>query len=347
MKEKVSEKIKSVQQFVKTYNKQSRLVFAALVIIITILVLAKCCAKEDFSKIAGNTYNDGIAASKGKWIYHIEVDNNHSVGINKTKANGKKTVKVSEGYYKYINVVGNYIYCLEIDENNSQKDLIRMKTNGKKKEILARDIDENQITVTDKWIYYHKNDSLYRAKLDGTDREKVSNQNITYYQISGNKIYYIYKKDSSAYIAKMNLNGEKSERIAKADATEEYEALYVKGGKVYYIVSKANENYEYEHYLYKMNKKGGGVSKICMIDTNIKDIIMTEDRIYYTITEDYETYQIKAIKYNGTKKETIKKSKYIAGINVVDNWIIYLGINEDSEGQMNMIKLNGKEEKCL
>ena len=53
----------------------------------------------------------------------------------------------------------------------------------------------------------------------------------------------------------MKLDGEKSERISKAEEDRKYEAVYVKGGKIYFIVAKQNENYDYTYYLYKMNKK--------------------------------------------------------------------------------------------
>lgn len=342
MKEKV---IKVVKKFVKTHNKLCRIIGAILVIVITAFVLTKCLKKEKISEFAGNAYNNGTAFQKGKWIYYIATNDNKMVGINKT--NGKKTVKISEEKFEYINIVDNYIYCLKIEEESQKYNLIRMNLNGKNEEILAADIEENQIMVTDKWIFYHKSNFLYRANLDGTNREKISEQDIKYYQIIGNKIYYIYKKDSLSYIAKMDLNGEKEEKIAKAELAEEYEALYVNNGKIYYITSKLKDNKEYEYYLYKMNTTGGKITKICFIDTNIQDIVMKHEGIYYTTTEDYTTYQIKFINYKGSKRETIQTSSSIVMINVVDDWIVYFEIDEGDNLQGKMLKINGKEEKSL
>lgn len=342
MKEKI---IKTLKQFIDKYNKLFRIMCVALVIIITALVLAKSFKSESLGIVAGNTYNNGIAFQKGKWTYYIATDDNENVGINKT--NSKKTVKVSEGNFQYINIIDNYIYCIKMEEKSQEYNLVRMKLNGKSEETLARDIEKNQIMATDKWIFYHKNNSLYRTKLDGTDREKISGQDIKYYQIIKNQIYYIYKKDSSAYIAKMNLNGEKVEEIAKAELAEEYEALYVRGGKIYYITSKLNDNNDYEYFLYKMNTTGSKTTKICLIDTNIKDVVMKENDIYYTTTENYTAYQIKSINYNGNKRKTIKTSNIVVTINVVEDMIVYLEIDEDEELHIRMLKTNGKEGRNL
>ena len=57
-----------------------------------------------------------------------------------------------------------------------------MKTNGKKKEVLAQDVDASQVIAMEKWVYYFKNSNLYRVRTNGTDREKISDRKISYYQ---------------------------------------------------------------------------------------------------------------------------------------------------------------------
>ena len=44
--------------------------------------------------------------------------------------NGKKTEKVADGYMYNLNIVDNYIYCLEYNEDEERNDLIKIKTNG-------------------------------------------------------------------------------------------------------------------------------------------------------------------------------------------------------------------------
>lgn len=346
MKEKVMNFLKLAKQFILTNKSLVMKMIAVIIVIIAIIVIASSLNGTKVGNAASNSHNLGLAVQDGSWIYYVAVDDDEPVGIYKVKNNGKKTEKVADGYMYNLNIVDNYIYCLEYNEDEERNDLIKIKTNGKNKETLARDIDENQIMVSGKWVYYYKDDNLYRVKTSGTDREKISEREIEYYDIDGSWIYYIYENDNSQYIAKMKLDGEDATRIAKADE-EEYETLYIRGGNIYYIASEENDSYDRDYYLYKMNKKGNNTEQICKIDTNIQYINMQEDLIYYTITEDYSDSTIKCIKYNGTDKTTIKKTEYAMDINVVEDWVIFLGIDEDYNNSMKMISIDGEDEKDL
>ena len=346
MKENIAKILNSIKQIISANQALCKKVLAVIIIIITILVIASCFRGTKYGNSSGNSSNVGLAVQEGKWIYYVEVDDDEPVGICRTKLNGKKTEKITDGYMYCLNIIDDYIYCLEYDEDDEKNNLIKIKTNGKNKEILARDIDEGQIVAVEDWVYYYKNDKLYRVKLNGTDREEVSDKEITYYQIEGKWIYYIYEKEGSQYIAKMELDGEDTKRIAKTDSSE-YEALLVKGGKIYYIMAEMNEEYDTDYSLYKMNKNGKKAEKICNLDTNIASINMQEDRIYYTVTEDYDSYMIKSIKYNGTDKTQIKKSGMAININLVEDWIFFIGENEDNNFIMKMITTEGEKEKNI
>ena len=132
-----------------------------------------------------------------------------------------------------------------------------------------------------------------------------------------------------------------------AEDDENYNALYVKGSKIYYIISKFDDNYDYQYYLCSVNKKGLNQKNICKLDENIDYINMQEDAIYYTITEDYDSYLIKTIKYNGTDKEVIKKVSDLSNINITKDWVVFLGENDEYDTIMKMIELDGNEEKEL
>lgn len=246
-----------------------------------------------------------------------------------------------------LNVIDNYIYCIEKDEKKGQNNLIKMKTNGKKKEVLAQDVDASQIVAIEKWVYYFKNSNLYRVRTNGTDREKFSDRKISYYQIVDSKIYYIYSIEGSQYIATMKLNGKKATRISKIDTGMQCQALYVKGTSVYYLITGTEDNIDKEMYLYKMNKKGEKISKVCKIDSNVKEVNMQEDEIYYTTMNDYENFTIKAIKYNGTDKKVIKKIKACDNLNITKKWVVVNTINEDYDTIVQIISKDGKKEKNI
>ena len=151
----------------------------------------------------------------------------------------------------------------------------------------------------------------------------------------------------TTYIATMKLNGKKATRISKIDTGMQCQALYVKGKNIYYLVTGTEDNVDKEMYLYKMNKKGEKITKICKIDSNLKEINMQEDAIYYTVMNDYENYTVKSIKYNGTNKTTIKKAKALDNLNVVKKWIAVNTINEDYDTIIQIISKDGQKEKNL
>lgn len=322
-------------------------IVVGLIIIALIIFVASFFRTTQYGNSNGNNNNLGFAVQKDNRIYYIEIDDNEVVGISRVKDNGKKIEKVIEGNVYGLNIMDNYIYCTEYNDDEAEHNLIRVKTNGKNKEILVRNIDRKSAMVVDNWVYYFKNNNLYRVKINGTDKEKVSDKDILYYHIEGKWIYYIYEVDNTQYIAKMKLNGNNNTRIAKAEENQEYEALYVKGGKVYYILSQANEHYDYMYYLYRMNKNGTKAKQICKLDTNIQHINMQKDKIYYTVTENYDDYLVKSIKYNGTDKNTITKAKTTLDINITKDWILLLGQNDDEDLVVKMIRTDGKKEKEL
>ena len=347
MNEKITKILNKMKQITVTNKSISLKILSALIVIIAIIVIVSCFNKTKYGNSTGNNNNLGLAVQDGKWIYYVDIDDNEPVGICKVKNNGKKTEKIVEGTMYELNILDGYIYCIEYDEDNDQFNLIKIKTNGKNKETLARDIDEDTITVTEKWVYYYKNSNLYRVTLDGTDRSKITDKKVSYYCIDGSWIYYIYEKEGNQYIAKMKLNGEKNIKLAKADELNHYETLYIKSGKIYFILTKTEKNYNQTYYLGRMNKNGKNMEQIFKIDTNVQHINMQKNGIYYTVTENYDEYAIKYIKYNGTNKTTIKKSTKAMNINIIDDWILYLGNDEDDNMKLKMIKIDGKKEKDL
>lgn len=319
---------------------------AVCIVIVTVLVIASCLKKTD-NNIYANNFNSSIATKSGKWIYYIDVNDGQTVGISRIKTNGKHKEKIADGIVSELNIVGNEIFGIEYDERNLQYNLIKMKTNGKNKEVLVSDIDEKEIFTVKKWVYYFKDETMYRVKTNGSNVENITDKNVLCCQNVGNSLYYIYKNDNAEYIAKMNLNGEKNERIAKAEDEEHFQALYVKGGKIYFIISKQNENYDYEYYLYKMNKNGEKKQKICNLDNGVQFINMQDDKIYYSITENYSEYTLKSIRYDGTSHKTITKDTLITNVNVIDEWIFFSGMNGEYDKTLKMINVNGEKKKEL
>lgn len=331
-----------VINFIKEHRKIALRILAVLIVIITILVIKSALKKDKIGNSAGNLMNNnGISVQDGKWIYYIEFDDGEPAGIYKVKNSGTKTKKIKSGYFEYLNVIDKYIYCLEKDEDKEQYNLVKMKTNGNNKEILAKNIDYAPVTATEGRAYYFKDKNLYSIKDNGSDRQKVSDKNISYYEISGNTMYYIYENDGKSYIAKMKLNGKNNNvRIGKLDDAE-YVALHVKGNKIYYIVYEEEKSYK----LYRMNKNGEKEERIYSFSENIDYINMQDDAIYYVVNDG--GYKISTINYKAGNKGTIKKFDNEVKFTISNKWVFYATENKDNEIVIERITTNGEKEQSL
>ena len=302
-----------VLEFIQTHKPLVLKILAAMIVIITILVISSVFKKDEIGNTSGNlNFNYGIVAEDGKWTYYMEFDDNEPSGIYRVKTNGEKTQKILGGYYEYVNVVDNYIYCLEKDEDDNQYNLVKIKTNG----------------------------NLYSIKTNGSDKNKISDKNIQYYEICNNLIYYIYENDGNSYIARMKLDGDKNTRIGKLE-DDEYIALHVKGSKVYYIVLEGGSQYK----LYKMNKNGEKEERIYTFSEDIENINMQDDAIYYTVKDG--EYKICTINYKAANKGVIKKVSNLDAIGISGKWVFYVYENEDNEIVIERIKINGEQQQSL
>lgn len=340
--EKITQIKDFIIKFVNEHKKITLRILAVLIVLITIIVIRSTFKKEKIGNSAGNLMqNNGISVADGKWIYYVEFDEGEPSGIYKVKNKGSKTKKIKSGYFEYINVIDKYIYCLEKDEDKNQYNLVRMKTNGKKKETIARNIDYAPITATKDRIYYFKDNNLYGIKSNGSDRQKISDKNISYYEISGNTMYYIYENEGTSYIAKMKLNGKNNNiRIGKLDDSE-YVSLHIKGNKIYYIVHEDEKNYK----LYKMNKNGEKEERIYTFSEKIECINMQDDAIYYVVNDG--GYKISTIDYKAGNKGTIKKLDNEVKFTISNKWIFYATENKDNEIIIERITTKGEKEQSL
>lgn len=331
-----------VNNFIKEHRKITMRALVALIVIITILVITSALKKDKIGNSAGNLINNnGISATEGKWIYYVEFDDGEPSGIYKVRNSGNKTKKVKSGYFEYLNIIDKYIYCLEKDEDKNQYNLVKMKTNGSKKETLAKNIDYAPVTATAGRIYYFKDKNLYSMKDNGSDRQKISDKNISYYEICGNMMYYIYENDGKSYIAKMKLNGKNNNvRIGKLDDSE-YVALHVKGNKIYYIVHEEEKTYK----LYRMNKNGEKEERIYSFSEEIDYINMQDDAIYYVVKDG--GYKISTINYKAGNKGTIKKFDSEVKFNISNKWVFYVTENKDNEIIIERITIKGEKEQSL
>lgn len=345
MKEKILNLKNKILSILKAHKKLV-IIIAILILVIIILGVLIASNKDKRGNTTGNLNNLGFSVSSGNQIFYLGFKENRTDGIYKANANGNNIKKVSDDYGLYLNKSGNYLYYLEASkEDNNIFNIVKMKTNGKDKEILVENVDTSKITLSDNWIYYFKNYQLYRVKTNNKNKEQITNKSMLNYEVVGDWIYYSYINDGKYVIAKMRTSGEDITKIDD-DASE---VFFVSKNMIYYIY-KNNNSDTTTYELYKIKANGKNKEKMADIsgDVEIDSLNFDGSKLYYSKTNEDGVLSIYSIKING-KDETkiIDIDGYSTMINVNKGKIYYTDLNDNGESDMFVIKTNGKDKKSL
>ena len=168
----------------------------------------------------------------GDWIYHtrtyahIDVPAGrpswYSGGIYRMQLDGTRLERVSDDNALFVNVVDGWIYYANL---NSIQNLYRIRTSGRDRERLSDSI-VGSLNVVGEWAYYSlatqvypsvaignellPDGGLYKIRLDGTERTRISDVNTQRFVVDNNWIYYI---DSNWYFYRMRTDGTDVTRI--------------------------------------------------------------------------------------------------------------------------------------
>lgn len=337
MKERIINLKNKAIPFIKMH-KIPLIIMAIIILAIIIIGIISLMFKTKIGNLSGNLNNRGFSVRKGGYVYYLGFTESKTDGIYRVKVNGKNKKKISDDYGLYLNVSGNYLYYLEASNDNyTSYNIVKMKTNGKDKEVIVEGVDTSKITVINNWIYYFKNYQLYRVKTNGKNKEQISNKSMENYEIVGNFIYYSYMNDGKYVIAKMKTNGEGVTRID----TDASKTFFVNNNDIYYIRQNADSSL-YE--LYKVKINGEAKEKIADIsgDIRLDSINFDGKKLYYTKTNEDGTLSIYSIRTNGKDETKIVDTKgYSTMINVNKNYIYYTDKNDNGDSDMFIVKANG------
>ncbi|WP_025025910.1 stalk domain-containing protein [Caldalkalibacillus mannanilyticus] len=237
--------------------------------------------------------------------------------------------------------------------------LYRVDKIANTKEVIVNDM-MTTFKVQGDWVYYMYIDGyeghtfamqvgqMYRVKIDGTGREKLSgNDLITSFDISKNHIFYgvagSIKQDGTQMInpgkmIKMNLDGSNKTTISE----DSIKSIIIHGDTVYYINSTDNDR------IYKMDSNGKNKKKLTdgmvFYDTlwSIKDGWI----IFYAgdLEANYSSYMMKL---DGSGEFNLKGTANFNGhafvVKITTEWIYYSAYDNSSEVYvLYKIKTNGQ-----
>lgn len=343
----VSEKFKALEPEKKKLITIISIIVIILIIVTIITSIIFAVGTNNAGKVIGNINNGSFAVKNGgkviltntainsgndleKGIYEIDLNNNDETTLITQDEYVKSLIKYRGNIY--------YVAANQADNGNYIKQIIKMKPNGKNKQVLVDNIETTSIgnstmNISDGWVYYLNAEyKLEKVKTNGEKRQQIADEEIETFQISGNNIYYLTRDNE---FKKMKKDGSQIEEIEKGIGN-----FQVVNNDVYYI-SRSN------YYLMKLDLKTKEETEI--VNKKVKTFNIYKKTIYYA-TNETEDRAIYSTNLNGKKHKKIvdllSANNFIC---IVGNWIYYTDKIEDSiyNDAVYRIKTNGKDKEMI
>ena len=321
-------------KYAKIKKKITLIIIIISIIFIGFIVLLSKYRKPQNS--IGNLKNDGFIIKKKNTVYCQGYVDGEIDGL--YKINGKNKEKLSSDMPYYININGKYIFYF----NALNSSIVRLNTNGKDRKEIIENVDKKEILVKDNSIYYFKNSYLYKADLNGENRNRICNNSIENYQIVGDTLYFSFREYGKYVIAKTKIEGGSVDRISEDCGM----AFYIKNNIIYYIHEENDiENFETTFSLCQMKKDGKNKKTIKRISgvIDLETVNFVDSNIYFVKDDEAGTKAIYRIGINGkNEKKIVDISSNNTKVIVYNNWVYYLDKNANDETEIFKIKINGK-----
>lgn len=271
----------------------------------------------------GNTLNDGYFA---EWRDGVVIFANPGDDFKLYRYNaGGSVKKISEDVVYYLNVVGDWIYYSNVQEEGK---LYRIRPDGTERTLLCKD-DCCWTNALDGWLYFNGDSAnLCKVSLDGKTYQKLTEDKVTWVNVAEDGFAYVVLSRENERICRFKLDG--SGKTILADDVVRF--LNYNDGWLYYI-NKSDSN-----TIYKISADGSGRQKLTQSGTEFINI--SDGWIYYNNTaQNGALYKMKT-DGSGNAKVTGDKAYYI---NIASGWIFY--INESDRGLLYQIKPDGTGRK--
>ena len=384
---KIREKITNsaiYQKICKIDKKIKKCICGCLILIVVFLIIILLPKYNKIGNSVGNIRNYGYVASEGKWIYYLSPNEDRTqIGVYRTdkKGKNKKNIFMTDMDIVSINAYKGYLYFIGIsslaeegsglEDDDVDNKIYRIKADGSSEmEILNNNEFNNEcfdIYVIKGYIYYIGTDrNIYKMKLNGTDRELVSDNGTGYIGITDKYIVYndYIQDDENAEEDKntassnestststietyiMNINGENKRVLIKG---QRLSTVNIKGDYVYYTKEQTDSetgNKKIPIYRTKIDSN----EEELLADTTAYNLNLYGNNLYYFNYDDSSEESSKVCIYkvsiNGKKNKPIQLKileRYSTFLNIANDRIIYMDQN-DSNGYIKCINLDGNKE---
>lgn len=277
---------------------------------------------------AGNLYNGGTFCEYDGVIYFANPDDQNK--LYSMDSDGKNLTKINDDVPGFINADDNYIYYVRNNSRSSvsydnfsffQNALCRLSKDGKSVEILDED-PCNYATLCGNYIYYLHYDeetasTLYKVKIDGTERQQVLNYAIYTCSVNGQYIYFNgTKTDGSLYC--LDTATDQTYIVYECNS---YKPIVNDTTDVYYLdISSDNA-------LVHTDIKSS--QSLTLTNESIDIYNVYGDTIYYQNYKNNNESEFCSIKSDGTKQTVIKIGSF-TNIHVTSRFVFFTDYYSDT-----------------
>ena len=272
----------------------------------------------------GNLYNGGYFCEKDGVIYFANP--NDDLALYSISRTGSNIRKISSDSAAYINADDNYIYYTR---NNSDSDtafsflniqrnaLCRVTPDGKQKEVLDGDPCLYACLSGDYVYYIHYNkeeaSTLYRVKIDGTEKTQVSKEPLI--AVDAHKQYLYYAGVSSDHnLHRMDTEQQNSITLYEGNF---YNPI-LQDGYVYYMDPDRN---------YALSKMNMETREITAVTNERADCFNLNGSYLYYQRNSQTSPALCRVKTDGSQAEEICAGNY-ANINVTGSYIYFTAYDD-------------------
>ncbi len=308
----------------------------SIVILLVVIVIVAINRYNDMTKFNtefvngntdGNLHNGGYFCEyEGVIYFRNPNDNNRLYSMDRS---GNNIKKLSDDTVSHINADEHYIYYTR---NNSGEDgafgFLNIETyclcrlTKRNNDILVLDSDTCLYSsLVGNYVYYSHYDektasTLYRVKIDGTERECVLRYPIIAVSSDKEKLYYT-GTDSDAYIYCLNTSSGGRSTVLE---TNSYMPI-VSEGYLYYI------NCDKGYILERMHLSSGEITTL--VDTRVECYNVYGSTIFYQTNEGDDS-ALYRMKYDGTTSETERIASGLHNsINVTSTYVYFIKYGMD------------------
>jgi len=216
---------------------------------------------------------------------------------------------------------GDWIFY--INQNDGDK-IYKKHYDGTQNQKLNDD-ESSHLNILNDWIYYeHSSGYIYKIRTDGTENQQLSEFWSDDFVVDGDWVYYHNLNKGS--LDKVNIDGTQNQQLSRYFPVD----INVVGNWIYFVGFQTN-------YLYKIQTNGSNlIGPIIGKDQNLNNVQIENGWIYYD-----SGLGIYRSKLDGSNNQMIVDEVSVRDINVSNGWIYYTTYNSDSH--ISKIRTNGED----